>query len=113
MTYFYLDMFSLDFDGLFFQPLTLKVSSILLLIQLIGRTTSCQFRGSHACNFKSLAQLLPELYFLLRFAMVRTIVVITGTKNGGAVLALQCQVGVGVGIKGQGTGPPLPPHKIF
>ena len=42
MTYFIPeDRFSLDFDGLFFQQLTLKVSRILLLIQLIGRKTSC------------------------------------------------------------------------
>ena len=50
---FYSDMFSLDFDC-FFQPLTYKVSCILLWTQLIiGNRTSCRtIQGNRARNFK-------------------------------------------------------------
>ena len=57
----------------FFQPLTNRVSRILLLTQIILLIGLCivQFRpGNHASNFKSALpdlksriQLLPELYF--------------------------------------------------
>ena len=55
---FYSDIFSLDFASLF-STIEWKSFSHFNLIRQFGLHVK-QFRGKYACNFKSLAQLLPK-----------------------------------------------------